>query len=99
MSSSCCKIPRTNTEFWVKKIVRNRERDREVQQKLARMGWHSLVVWECQLRPAVRERTLESLAYTLNSIFLQDQRPKRYELPEETEYGMVAEDAADYGKR
>ena len=36
-------------------------------------------------------RTLESLAYTLNRIFLQDHSIKRYEIPEE-EPMMAAED-------
>ena len=76
-------VPKTNTEFWHKKIQRNQERDREVQQKLAFMGWHSITIWECQLKPKVREKTLQSLTYTLNSIFLSDHAVKRYEIPEE----------------
>ena len=37
-SSECCKIPKTNREFWVAKIRRNKERDKEEQRKLAEMG-------------------------------------------------------------
>ena len=90
----CCKIPRTNRDFWVKKIRRNQERDHEVQQKLAFMGWHSITIWECELKPKVREKTLQSLVYTLNRIFLADHSVKRYELPEE-EPMMAAEDMPD----
>lgn len=90
-SSECCKIPRSNTEFWVKKILRNKERDKEVQQKLLSMGWHSIILWECQLKPAMREKTLSSLAFTLNHIFLEHHKVKRYELPDEP-LAMVAED-------
>ena len=71
-NSVCCKIPKTNREFWVAKIRRNQERDLEVQHELAAMGWHSITIWECELKPKVRERTLEALGYTLNRIFLQD---------------------------
>ena len=71
-SSECCKIPKSNTEFWVNKIRRNKERDVEVQKELAEMGWHCITIWECELKPKVREKTLESLVYTLNKIFLQD---------------------------
>ena len=92
--SECCKIPKTNRGFWVKKIRRNQERDREVQQKLAFMGWHSITIWECELKPKVREKTLESLAYTLNKIFLQDHSAKCYDIPEE-EPMMAAEDMPD----
>jgi len=70
--SACCKIPRTNREFWVAKIRRNQERDREELRKLAEMGWHCITVWECELKPSRREETLESIAFTLNHIWLQD---------------------------
>jgi len=75
-NSACCKIPKTNRDFWVAKIRRNKERDREEQRKLAEMGWHCITVWECELKPKVREQTLESLAYTLNHIYLQDRMAK-----------------------
>ena len=71
-SSECCKIPRTNREFWVAKIRRNMERDREELRKLAEMGWHCITVWECELKPSRREDTLDSIAFTLNHIWLQD---------------------------
>lgn len=76
-------IPKTNTEFWVNKVKRNKERDVKVQHELAAMGWHCITIWECELKPKVREKTLESLAYTLNKIFLQDRTVKRYEILEE----------------
>ncbi len=71
-NSDCCKIPKTNTSFWVKKISRNQERDAEEQKLLASMGWHCIVVWECELKPAVREQTLRALAFTLNRIWMDD---------------------------
>ena len=76
-NSECCKIPKTNREFWVAKIRRNKERDKEKQKKLAEMGWHCITVWECELKPSKREETLESIAFTLNHIWLQDHsRPR-----------------------
>ena len=93
-NSECCKIPKTNREFWVAKIRRNQERDLEVQHRLAAMGWHSITIWECELKPKVREKTLESLAYTLNRIYLQDHGVRRYEVPEE-ETMMAAESIPD----
>lgn len=68
----CGKIPRTNQEFWEAKIRRNKERDVEEQKALAKMGWHCITVWECELKPGIREKTLDSLAFTLNGIYLQD---------------------------
>ena len=92
-NSECCKIPKTNREFWVNKIRRNKERDIEDQKRLAAMGWHCITVWECQLKPKQREETLESLAYTLNHIYLQDhQIPQPYKsLDEESGVQMAAE--------
>lgn len=88
------RIPKSNTEFWVKKIRRNQERDREVCRQLAAMGWHSIVIWECELKPLRRTNTLESLVFTLDRIFLQDRRIKNYQMPEE-ESSMAAEDRPD----
>ena len=84
-------IPKTNTEFWVNKVKRNKERDVKVQHELAAMGWHCITIWECELKSVKREDTLESLAYTLNKIFLQDRTVKRYEILEE-EPMIAAED-------
>ena len=72
VDSACCKIPRTNREFWVAKIRRNMQRDKEEQRKLAEMGWHSITVWECSLKPKQKEQTLDSIAFTLNHIWLKD---------------------------
>jgi DNA mismatch endonuclease, patch repair protein len=83
-------LPKSRTEFWQAKIDRNRERDLEEQRKLAEMGWHCITVWECQLKPKVREKTLLSLEYTLYHIYLEDHKVKRYEMPEE-ERVMAAE--------
>lgn len=74
--SQCCRIPHTNREFWVAKIRRNKERDKEEQRKLASMGWHCITVWECELKPSKREETLDSIAFTLNHIWLQDHHAK-----------------------
>ncbi len=69
--SECCRIPKTNTSFWVNKISRNKERDKEEQRKLAEMGWHCITVWECELKPKERVQTMDSIAFTLNHIYLQ----------------------------
>ena len=94
-NSVCCKIPKTNREFWVAKILRNMERDKEDQRKLAAMGWHCITIWECELKPKVRKQTLDSLEYTLNHIYLQDHSlHKLYDITEEgSGMLMAAEDS------
>ena len=88
-SSECCKIPKTNREFWVAKIRRNQERDIEEQKALAKMGWHCITVWECELKPSKREATLKSLAFTLNKIWLDDHAVKKPYPRLEEEDGML----------
>lgn len=83
-------IPKTNTDFWVRKITRNIGRDRQEQLQLARMGWHCITVWECELKREKRDETLESLAYTLNHIYLKD-RSQVYQVPEENGMYIAAE--------
>lgn len=77
------KVPKTNTPFWQNKVTRNKARDLKVQHELAAMGWHSITIWECELRPHQRQQTLQSLAYTLNKIFLQDRTIHHYEILDE----------------
>ena len=70
------------------------ERDIKEQKELASMGWHCITVWECQLKPALREQTLKSLEYTLNHIYLNDRIITPYNILEE-EKQMVAESKVD----
>ena len=93
--SECCKIPKTNREFWVSKIRRNKERDKEEQKKLAAMGWHCITVWECELTPKKREETLESIAFTLNHIWLQDHQARAVPYPKQEEEDMQMPMAAE----
>ena len=92
--SKCCKIPQTNREFWVKKILRNKERDEENYRMLQENGWHVIVVWECQLKPAVIEHTMREVELLLNENMLSLYRrhtPIPYSTEEETPLPMAAE--------
>ena len=91
------RLPKTNIDFWKNKIERNKERDKKEQCQLAAMGWHCITVWECQLKPKVRNQTLESLAYTLNHIYLEDREIKTYKMPEQDDSLMAAEPQSQYG--
>ncbi|MGB8112983.1 MAG: very short patch repair endonuclease [Candidatus Sulfotelmatobacter sp.] len=42
--------PRSKLDYWVPKLQGNAERDKTVRQRLRRMGWKTLIVWECQLK-------------------------------------------------
>lgn len=90
-------LPKSNVNFWQAKVERNRARDAEERHKLTAMGWHCITVWECQLKPKVRQQTLESLVHTLYHIFLQNHaRPYP---TEEQQLQKVAEDEQHYGTK
>ena len=42
--------PKTNADYWIAKIARNRARDEAAVQALLSAGWRVVVVWECDLR-------------------------------------------------
>lgn len=42
--------PSSNEEYWIPKIKRNEERDRQNQLMLKKMGWKVITVWECELK-------------------------------------------------
>lgn len=42
--------PKTNSEFWQKKILKNKNRDLRVTLSLQEKGWKVIRIWECQLK-------------------------------------------------
>lgn len=46
--------PKSNLDYWLPKLARNRERDETPRASLEPLGWSVLVVWECD----IRDRTL-----------------------------------------
>lgn len=64
----CCRyfvVPKSNTEFWVNKINRNKERDKQKTALLEGMGWNVIVLWECQLKKSTKDATLSELLLKL----------------------------------
>lgn len=43
-------IPKTNVEFWEKKIMRNKERDKEINRELKKKGWRVVRIWEHDIK-------------------------------------------------
>ncbi|AGL02838.1 very short patch repair endonuclease [Desulfoscipio gibsoniae] len=63
MHDGCPKFvwPKSNEEYWTKKLLRNKKRDDESRSSLEELGWKVLIVWECELKKAVREERLNLL--------------------------------------
>ena len=53
--------PKSNIEYWQKKILRNVERDKSEHEELEKLGWKVIVVWECKLKKQDFEDTMIKL--------------------------------------
>lgn len=49
-------LPKTNLEYWIPKLERNIQRDKNVFEELMEMGWDVLVVWECEVAEIDRSK-------------------------------------------
>lgn len=53
-------MPKTNPEYWEKKLKRNKERDIEVTDYYQNRGWHILRIWQHEVK--------ENFDYVINKI-------------------------------
>ncbi len=44
-------FPKSNTDYWKTKLIKNRTRDMDNYSKLETMGWKVIIIWECELTP------------------------------------------------
>ena len=97
--SACCKIPKTNREFWVAKIRRNQERDQKNYEILSENGWQVIVLWECQLKPKKLEQTMLQVEIQLHDYYLRtfSRKSKTYIHIEDEQLPMAAEEPEEYG--
>ena len=72
-----------------KRLERNKARDAENRKKLTGMGWVVITLWECQLKPAVRDKTLLELEYLINHSYLE-----RFSAHKVKPYGNIAKRTA-----
>ena len=61
----CFVMPKTRREFWEAKLNRNRQRDIHNIKKLRAAGWYIIVVWECELKPKLKDKRLSTLLYEI----------------------------------
>src|SRR3984957_2727649 len=43
-------VPKSNVGYWRPKLERNQIRDRKNMEALRSAGWHTLVIWECEIK-------------------------------------------------
>ena len=87
------RLPKSNVEFWKRKIERNIERDRETMHTLLDLGWKVISIWECELRnKSNRDETLNKI---YNSLALGEITAYNFQ---ETDIPMAAEPEARYSR-
>ena len=60
-------VPKTRTGWWLNKINTNKANDAKAIKLLKKDGWKIIPVWECKLKPAKMEKTLNSLLTKIES--------------------------------
>ncbi|WP_319468422.1 very short patch repair endonuclease [uncultured Trichococcus sp.] len=59
------KVPKTNVEFWEKKLRKNKERDNLVNNYYRTNGWHVIRIWEHEIHENL-EVVIENIITTIN---------------------------------
>lgn len=59
-------MPKSHLDYWKSKIEHNRQRDAYNIHALEKKMWHIIVVWECELKNAVRDERLIRLYEEIN---------------------------------
>ena len=65
-------------EWWTEKLNRNKARDARVREELRAMGWNTMVIWECQLKPKERQATLENVVRLLEKTYVESTIMRSY---------------------
>ena len=43
------RVPKSNIDYWLSKVARNKARDQANIEKLTNNGWKVITVWECEI--------------------------------------------------
>lgn len=54
------RLPKTNLDYWLPKLARNKVRDKANDRKLRKLGWSVHGIWECKVIGSNQEK-LEAL--------------------------------------
>ncbi len=60
-------VPKTRTQWWLKKIAANKANDEKAVKALKKDGWKIITVWECNLKPGKAEKTLQKIFSRLSA--------------------------------
>lgn len=86
------RLPKSNVEFWERKISHNKARDISNTAVLEMMGWRVIRVWECNIRAvSTRETFLENLYSSIVTLPCRESYAQEEDFP-----SIAAEPDAEY---
>lgn len=90
--------PKSNTDFWQKKILTNQRRDHLHTIQLEANGWNVLTVWECEIiHQSNLSSLLDRIAENMKKQLKNPNNVTDYHYPTyEEALSMAAEQAAEY---
>ena len=62
------KWPSTNIQYWKSKILKNVKRDKKSHEELIKLNWRVIVIWECELKRSMFEKTMEQVIKMIKNI-------------------------------
>jgi DNA mismatch endonuclease, patch repair protein len=65
----CRRAPKSNTDFWDKKILYNRQRDLKVSRSLRKLGWKVIRIKECKLN---HSRSIARIKRTIAAALMRE---------------------------
>ena len=79
-------IPKSNLEYWLPKLQRNKTRDARNVKALAADSWETLIVWECEVdqKAALQGRLQKFLGETRNRFDSTSRRDNWQRVPSST---------------
>lgn len=57
------KKPKSNLNYWNKKLARNQERDSEVNNYYQQLGWNILRIWEHEIKDNIKEAVSKTVIF------------------------------------
>lgn len=68
------KKPKSNQEYWDKKLLRNQQRDKEVNDYYKKNGWHVKRIWEHEIKKDL-DAVVDDISNFIDKVKNQDKKP------------------------
>jgi len=83
--------PKSNQEFWDKKLLRNQERDKEVTKYYLEKGWHIKRIWEHEIKKDINQ-VVDDLVDFINKVRLSETNNSSIDKDNMFQYDSTKED-------